>query len=252
LLLPTCLHRAGELSAKWHNHSSEDKMIYTDFENIPFHNHAAERLKQTYAVLYYLCNGDSPRNAISKASDYFPQIHDRGQTVESKISTQINVRLGTFFEWFDNDTIFPELVSRLGLDEHDQEIFRELLDFEDFYTFHIPEEIHESIDNIFEGAVKEIRINVYERNAKARKICAQNYGFLCSVCECKLSDTYGEIGEGYIHVHHIRPLSEIGEEYELNPIEDLRPICPNCHAMIHTQTPPYTIEQMKEIIQNAT
>ena len=227
-------------------------MIYTDFENIPFRNRAPERLKQTYAVLYYLCNGDSPRTAIFKASDYFPQIHDRYQTIESKISTQINISLHTFFQWFENDAIFPELVSRLNLDEHDREIFRELLSFQGFDTSHIPEEIQEPIETIVEGAVRKIPINAYERKAKARKICIQSYGFLCSVCRCNLKDKYGEIGDGYIHVHHIKPLSEIGAEYELDPIRDLRPICPNCHAMIHTQTPPYTIEEMKDIIRNAT
>jgi hypothetical protein len=58
-------------------------MIHTDFANIPFRNRAPERLKQTYAVLFYLCKGDSPRTAILKASDYFPQIHDRYQTIET-------------------------------------------------------------------------------------------------------------------------------------------------------------------------
>jgi 5-methylcytosine-specific restriction protein A len=126
------------------------------------------------------------------------------------------------------------------------------LSFEGFDTSHIPEEICDPIDKIFEGAVRTISINTYERKAKARKICVQHYGFLCSVCQCNLKDTYGEIGDGYIHVHHIIPLAEIGAEYQLDPIRDLRPVCPNCHAMLHTQKPPYTIEEMKDIIKNAT
>jgi len=68
-------------------------MIYSEFEKIPFQNRATERLRQTYAVLYFLGNGASRREAITKASDYFPQIHDRYQTIESKISTQIRVGL---------------------------------------------------------------------------------------------------------------------------------------------------------------
>ncbi len=59
---------------------------------------------------------------------------------------------------------------------------------------------------------------------------------------------YGQIGEGFIHVHHLKPLSEIGQEYEVDPIEDLRPVCPNCHAMLHRKKPPYTIEQLKDLI----
>ncbi|MEK0337667.1 MAG: hypothetical protein QQN41_09575, partial [Nitrosopumilus sp.] len=196
-------------------------MIYTEFVTIPFHNRAPERLKQTYAVLYYLCVGDSPKNAIFKASDYFPQIHDRYQTIESKISTQINVSLHTFFQWFENDTILTELASRLNLNEHDRVIFSELLNFNNFDTSHIPEEIIIPIETFVEGAVRAISINAYERKAKARKICIQHYGTLCSVCECNLKDKYGDIGDGYIHVHHIKPLAEIGAEYELDPIKDL-------------------------------
>ncbi len=36
------------------------------------------------------------------------------------------------------------------------------------------------------------------------------------------------MGEGFIHVHHLKPLSEVGYEYRVDPIRDLRPVCPNC------------------------
>ena len=57
------------------------------------------------------------------------------------------------------------------------------------------------------------------------------------------------MGAAYIHVHHLKPLATIGSEYEVDPIRDLRPICPNCHAMIHKREPPYTIEEMKQIVK---
>ena len=56
--------------------------------------------------------------------------------------------------------------------------------------------------------------------------------------------TYGEVAEGLIHVHHLRSLSEVGEEYIVDPIADLRPVCPNCHAVLHTRTPPFSIEEV--------
>lgn len=56
------------------------------------------------------------------------------------------------------------------------------------------------------------------------------------------------IGEGFINVHHLKSLSEISQEYALDPIKDLRPVCPNCHAMLHRNKPAYTIEQLKDII----
>lgn len=56
---------------------------------------------------------------------------------------------------------------------------------------------------------------------------------------------YGEIGAGYIHVHHLKPLAEVTGEREIDPIADLIPVCPNCHAMLHRASEP-TIEELRE------
>jgi len=50
---------------------------------------------------------------------------------------------------------------------------------------------------------------------------------------------------------HIGPttLAEIGKAYELDPIEDLRPVCPNCHAMLHRRQPALDIDTLRGIIQ---
>ena len=111
----------------------------------------------------------------------------------------------------------------------------------------LPEEIEEN-QVLNEGAIKRITVNSYERNPNARKICLQNYGFKCAVCEIEFEKKYGEIGRRYIHVHHLVPLSKVGKEYTLNPITDLRPICPNCQAMVHKKNPPFTIDELKQII----
>ena len=227
-------------------------MIYSEFEKIPFQNGATERLRQTYAVLYFLSNGASRREAIAKASDYFPQIHDRYQTIESKISTQIGVPLDTFFGWFNNGTLLSELVSRLSLNEHDRNFFAELLNASAPEILPLPEEINFSGEALVEGSIKTIAINAYERNPKARKICIEHYGTVCSACEFNFQNKYGSVGRGYIHVHHLTLMSEVKEDYVIDPIRDLRPICPNCHAIIHTRKPPYTIEEMRKILSNAT
>ena len=227
-------------------------MIYSEFEKIPFQNRATERLRQTYAVLYFLSNGASPREAITKASDYFPQIHDSYQTIESKISTQISVTLDTFFGWYNNGTLLSELVSRLSLNEHDRKLFAELLNASVPEILPFPEEIDSSGEALLEGAIKTIAINAYERNPKARKICIEYYGTACSVCDFSFQNKYGSTGRGYIHVHHLTLMSEVREDYVIDPIRDLRPICPNCHAIIHTRKPPYTIEEMRQILNNVT
>ena len=96
-----------------------------------------------------------------------------------------------------------------------------------------------------EGDYLQIEVNAYERNVEARKQCIEYYGLTCSVCSFNFEETFGEIGKGFIHVHHLTPLSEINQEYQVDPIQDLRPVCPNCHAMIHTKNPPFTIEEIK-------
>lgn len=113
----------------------------------------------------------------------------------------------------------------------------------------LAEEINEKDKkNLFEGAKEQITVNAYERNPQARKECIKHYGTKCFICGFDFENTYGEMGKGFIHVHHIKPLSEISQEYEINPIEDLRPVCPNCHAMLHWRRP-YSIEEIKSVLK---
>ena len=65
-------------------------------------------------------------------------------------------------------------------------------------------------------------------------------------------EVYGSEAEGLIHVHHLVPVSKIGqmgEDYEFDPIRDLRPLCPNCHAVAHRKEPPFTIEELVSLIK---
>ena len=85
-----------------------------------------------------------------------------------------------------------------------------------------------------EGAVVSVMMNRFERDIKARKKCIKHYGCICQVCEFDFASKYGpEIGAGFIHVHHLVPLSRIRKAYEVDPVKDLIPVCPNCHAMLH-------------------
>ncbi|ESN15811.1 hypothetical protein L370_01872 [Enterobacter sp. MGH 24] len=111
-----------------------------------------------------------------------------------------------------------------------------------------PDDVSETF---YEGAVKRIKVNKYERSKTARDKCIDHYGCQCSVCNMDFEKTYGETGKDYIHVHHITPLSEIGERYKLDPVNDLRPVCPNCHAMIHRRKPSLTIEELKVLMTKA-
>lgn len=108
----------------------------------------------------------------------------------------------------------------------------------------------EITEKFSEGIKKTVVVNSYERNSKARKACIEYWKPICSVCEFDFEKVYGELGKGFIHVHHLTQISEIGAEYIVDPINDLRPVCPNCHVMIHRTTPPLSIKELKSIIKN--
>ncbi|PYD71039.1 HNH endonuclease [Novacetimonas hansenii] len=100
-----------------------------------------------------------------------------------------------------------------------------------------------------EGAKKTVVVNHYERNTAARQACLQHYGLNCSVCSFNFEEKYGEHGQGFIHVHHIHPISEQSEEYNVDPVRDLRPVCPNCHSMLHRGKDILSIEELRKLLK---
>jgi predicted HNH restriction endonuclease len=113
-----------------------------------------------------------------------------------------------------------------------------------------PDEIKD--ERLVEGSKKQITVNAYERNPKAREKCIKHYGTKCFICDFDFEKTYGQIGKGFIHVHHLKQLSEISEEYVIDPIMDLRPVCPNCHAMLHKKIPAYSIDDIQNFMSKKT
>lgn len=118
------------------------------------------------------------------------------------------------------------------------------------YGFSFPEELLPG-ETFPEGATRQVLVNTYERNPAARRRCIDHYGARCIVCEFDFGAVYGEAAEGFIHVHHLKPLAEIGATYEVDPVVDLRPVCPNCHGVIHLRVPPYSIEEVTELLRRS-
>jgi hypothetical protein len=102
-----------------------------------------------------------------------------------------------------------------------------------------------------EGAVHQVTVNAYERDPEARKQCIAYYGATCHICGFNFGQKYGALAEGYIHVHHLKPLSQIGESHSVDHIADLRPVCPNCHGVIHLGGACRSVEQVKQLLQTA-
>jgi len=123
-------------------------------------------------------------------------------------------------------------------------------DLEALWESHVGQVVYLSPEESFpgtfpEGALTRIQVNHYERDRAARRACIERWGHACVVCGIDFEEAYGPFAKGFIHVHHLRELSTVGENYEVNPIADLRPVCPNCHAMLHTSRPALTIAKLR-------
>ena len=104
---------------------------------------------------------------------------------------------------------------------------------------------------LIEGAVKRVAVNQYERNPVARQMCIEFYGLHCQICGLDFEKRYGELGKGFIHVHHVTPISQVNEEYVIDYTKDLIPVCPNCHAMLHRKNKKgdyYSPDELKQLI----
>ncbi|HGF7231732.1 HNH endonuclease [Vibrio cholerae] len=112
------------------------------------------------------------------------------------------------------------------------------------------EEISESAGDYYEGAKKTITINAYERNSAARQACINKFGCSCMICGFNFELVYGERGSGFIHVHHIVPVAEINHEYKIDPVTDLIPVCPNCHAMLHRNGHTLSPQELSGLIRS--
>jgi 5-methylcytosine-specific restriction protein A len=109
-----------------------------------------------------------------------------------------------------------------------------------------PDEVTEQ-DAFLEGGRRSVTVNRYERDPAARAAAIAQLGVACSICRMNFLETYGSVAANYIQVHHVVPLG--GAESRLTiPADDLRPICPNCHAVVHLRVPPYSLDEVRSML----
>lgn len=87
------------------------------------------------------------------------------------------------------------------------------------------------------------------RSSQARADCLRLQGTRCAVCGFDSQEVYGV--PGIVHVHHKRPLAEWAGTEKTDPAEDLVPVCPNCHAFLHSKgrNQCYSIEEARTIYE---
>lgn len=89
------------------------------------------------------------------------------------------------------------------------------------------------LESLAEGKPGYRYTTTYERNPKLRAQAIRIHGAFCQACGFDFGKTYGPEANGFIHVHHIKPLFVEKEEHRVNASTDLVPLCANCHSVVH-------------------
>ena len=98
----------------------------------------------------------------------------------------------------------------------------------------------------------QVSLNRYERDPLLRFGCLAHHGHSCSACRLEFDMRYGPVGEGFMDVHLTRDPLDITDQRPVDPTNDLIPVCPNCHAMLHRGVPvPRTIAELQRLMGRA-
>ncbi|MCC9206355.1 restriction endonuclease [Arthrobacter sp. zg-Y769] len=102
------------------------------------------------------------------------------------------------------------------------------------------------------GALGLQRVNAYEHDGEARRLCLAFHGNCCTACGLVPAQRYGPGTDALMQVHHLSPAADLAAEYVLDPVSDLVPMCPTCHAVAHTRVPvPYTPAEVRGLLAAA-
>lgn len=91
----------------------------------------------------------------------------------------------------------------------------------------------DELESYEEGNKKSRFVTFYERNPKLRRQAIAIHGLNCKACGFNFGERYGSYADGLIHIHHIKPISQLDNPKIINPETDLIPLCANCHAVVH-------------------
>lgn len=102
-----------------------------------------------------------------------------------------------------------------------------------------------------EGRLADVVMQRRERSEAARSACLRVHGYSCYICKVNLKARYLGLPTEVIHVHHEEPLGQAIGEREFDPVATMKPVCPNCHCVVHSRTPAYTIAEVKHMLENS-
>ena len=108
--------------------------------------------------------------------------------------------------------------------------------------------VSDSENQFNEGGTREIAVEIQRRNPQLRRTAIRQYGAKCQVCQFDFGVSYGSLGQGFIELHHLKPLS-ISHENIITTLSDVALVCSNCHRMLHRNgAKPISIDELRKII----
>jgi predicted HNH restriction endonuclease len=95
--------------------------------------------------------------------------------------------------------------------------------------------------SIVEGIKSAVNYEIYSRSKLVRDhaifIRESCDSLCCEACDFDFKEVYGELGEGFIEIHHIVPISYFRnssvEKSLSEAMTNVAALCSNCHRMIH-------------------
>ncbi len=242
--------------------TENDESAWADETGILYHfpKRYLKHLEPGTNVIYYkgsLKNKSFAKNRLSDAPHYFA-IAKIGKTYSDKKSSK-NDFFATITDFIPfeeavlakDDTRYIETIPdsrkfnywRDGVRAIDKDTYHLIISrispnkISEPKTAYISDEITESyqdsLESFSEGKKSKRYVTTYERNPKYRKQAIAIHGNSCSACGFNFGNFYGEYAEGFIHVHHIVPVSEFETPKKIDPETDLIPLCANCHSVVH-------------------
>lgn len=109
--------------------------------------------------------------------------------------------------------------------------------------------VDDDLESALEGSATLRYVTTYERDPRYRKQALAIHGLRCKACDVDMGERYGSYAAGFIHVHHVKPVSEYEKPKQIDPALDLVPVCPNCHAVIHRKkTATLSISDLRRLL----
>jgi predicted HNH restriction endonuclease/integrase len=179
----------------------------------------------------------------------------KGKKLEIDDYKEVQFRFGDNINNYENiRELYESTISDEKLNVFSKKsLWNEISSLDEFYLSDMNEyNMNNSYkESLYEGDTNNSKVKRYARSRMARNLCIKKWGVKCIICDFDFKKTYGEVGKDLIHVHHLSPISKVGKNHKVDPIEDLRPVCPNCHLIIHKDKNELcSIAEVKNMIRN--